>query len=147
MSREIKFRVLDTQQIRFLKIHDYIDETWQFNGVAGCGNIGILAYQIRENGVLNSKLICDNERFKIEQFTGLYDKDKTEIYEGDIVERSLFDLKKGDYTRKSEVHFLEGAFCIYTEDWFSQPLSDDIAKECKIIGNIYENPQLLGEQK
>lgn len=137
--REIKFRVFDAKQFKFLEIGDFIDETWQFNGVAGLKKIGVLAYQIRENGALNSKLICDDERFKIEQFTGLYDKNKTEIYEGDIVKFNEYDFGKWKETTKKVVFNTEQAEFTLQE----YPLDFYMAEKCEIIGNIYENPNPL----
>ena len=150
--REIKFRVFDTKQMKFLEIHDFIDETWQFNGVAGCGNIGILAYQIRENGELNSKLIYDDERFKIEQFTGVKDKNKNEIYEGDIVKFAVFDLsfdvdenveKFEKRYEKDEVVFANGRFIAGIKYGSNESLA--LMQELEVIGNIYEE-ELLNER-
>ena len=150
--REIKFRVFDTKQMKFLEIHDFIDETWQFNGVAGFGNIGILAYQIRENGELNSKLIYDDERFKIEQFTGVKDKNKNEIYEGDIVKFAVFDLsfdvdenveKFEKRYEKDEVVFANGRFIAGIKYGSNESLA--LMQELEVIGNIYEE-ELLNER-
>lgn len=73
--------------------------------------------------------------------TGLKDKNKKEIYEGDIVKANLrfFDI----VDQKCRVIFHNGSFGLqygYLLDYF-KPLAtwDDI----EVIGNIYENPELL----
>ena len=70
------------------------------------------------------------EDFLLMQYTGLLDKNGKEIYEGDILE--FYD---GD--RKDEVVFEQGFFR-YKDD--CTPI---FQVECEVIGNIYENPELL----
>ncbi|HLR91937.1 MAG TPA: YopX family protein [Atopostipes sp.] len=76
--------------------------------------------------------------FKLVQNTGLKDKSGAEIYEGDIG----YDNHFGCY---GVVKFDEGAF-IYNWVGISEDLfeaTDDV----EIVGNIYENPELLeGEE-
>jgi len=75
----------------------------------------------------------------IKEYTGLKDKNGDEIYEGDIVKA------KGIYSiRVRPVIFKNGMFCIAGE-WSLLPLGYFI--ELEIIGNIYENPELLGDKR
>ena len=83
----------------------------------------------------------------IMQSTGLNDKNGVEIFDGDVVEHLDFNSNQ---ISKSEVRALKG--CFYLEisvDGFKYdvPMMDLIDNECilEIKGNIYENPELLGE--
>lgn len=74
------------------------------------------------------------------QFTGLKDKNGKEIYEGDI----LVDLS--EYPNKDSydpVYFSGDAFYCECSGWGVQLLSDTNEEDLEIIGNIYENPELL----
>ena len=74
----------------------------------------------------------------VQQYTGLKDINGTEIFEGDI----LFD-EDGEYSKTCKIEWDEiGAkfFGIATEDGDSYEMQEI---DGKIIGNIYENLELL----
>lgn len=83
----------------------------------------------------------------IGQFTGLYDKNGKEIYEGDIImcigERN--DNKGRKYYRK--VLFNSGAFGMKVPEYkFISALCDHVVNgklNWEVVGNIYDNPELL----
>lgn len=74
---------------------------------------------------------------KLMQFTGLLDKNGKEIYEGDIVEIPDYYAKKGivEYSAP-EFHVYDGDDGFTSFDW-------EEWEYFKVIGNIYENPNLL----
>ena len=86
------------------------------------------------------KVIGKNE-FNLMQFTGLLDKQGKEIYEGDIIE---YDGGFDDAI--AVIDFLDGCFviCEKREGKVIKLLKDD--KEIEVIGNIYENPELLKQK-
>lgn len=87
-----------------------------------------------------------HEDIKLMQFTGLYDKNKTPIYEGDIVringEEIMYCRNKAGYgafefslSKELLGHTIEGLF---------KRLNTE-ALIFEVIGNVWDNPDLLGE--
>lgn len=79
------------------------------------------------------------------QFTGLYDKDGNEIYEGDICKYSYINpMTREERTFVWKVEWSNGAYWLHSID---DSLQDTLLwiqhKEIEVIGNIYENPELL----
>ena len=98
-------------------------------------------------GYLNGENGYDAKHYILLQYTGLKDKNNVEIYEGDII-KGLWDAKL-DYSEQiCTVEFLNGAF---VETYFNRPVGDFTGSyhrgnTIEVIGNIYENPELLKEE-
>ena len=84
---------------------------------------------------LNKLLERAGKTYRLMQFTGLYDKNNKEIYEGDIFQ----DEEDGycDYVEWDDTY--SGWT---THKWFLPNEFMNLEK-MEIIGNIYENPELL----
>ena len=80
----------------------------------------------------------DGSEFIPLEFTGLKDKNGKEIYEGDVV-------KGGVIGELVEIYWRNGGFGIKNQ--FTKDNPDSITfidlEACEVIGNIYENPELL----
>ena len=129
-----KFRAWDTHEEVMNRV-DYVDFV---NGVIGMSNENVRDYE------------QPIHRVNIMQSTGLKDKNGVEIYEGDILEveknedgtykgtingNTFFDRFQG-YSSKIKV---DGVHDIYTlRNWNNH---------VRIIGNIYENPELKEQNK
>lgn len=71
------------------------------------------------------------------QYTGLADKNGTKIFEGDIVTMPSY----GGGRCKSVVYFKSGKFAV---DGSNYGFKDIRPQNMLVIGNIYDNPELLG---
>lgn len=145
-NREIKFRVWDKSYKQFLNENClYI----KCNGKSFCGEPGLTGYTTNLYSIQNS------DSYVVQQFTGLYDKNGKEIYEGDILEYNKFLGFKNDSSvfsaSYSQVIFNNGSFCA-DKIIYGVIGSGNLSNSCchfwrfKITGNIFENPELLEKQ-
>ena len=101
-------------------------------------------YWFEEEGVVeikDGKASGHNQSFSIMQYTGLKDKNGVEIYEGDIVVNT--DISGSGSKR---------VFRPRSVRWIDDMCEFNVSKptqygaEIEIIGNIYENPELLQQE-
>ena len=127
--REIKFRAWDKANKEMLDIEDLL---WD-----DC---------TREFLIRTTKYsdYFDTEDMILMQYTGLKDKNGKEIYEGDI-----FKIK---YNKKDFMVWVEysekyAQFITRCEENIlnDEPLGDLNEKHIEVIGNIYDNPELIKE--
>jgi uncharacterized phage protein (TIGR01671 family) len=125
--REIKFRA-------WVKRGLYPDNMYWFaitwgNFYDGDGWIGMLP--IGETSK-KQRIQVDPGDVELMQFTGLHDKNGVEIYEGDIV-KSQFEP--------------EPFIIQWNSDEYHSGFNVGIGEELEVIGNIYENKELLDTHK
>lgn len=77
----------------------------------------------------------DVDEKTIGQFTGLYDMNGREVFEGDLLR---------GYDHVVVVGWLDGGFCGIKSD-IIEPLMYLDVEDRKVIGNIHDNPELLTE--
>jgi len=77
------------------------------------------------------------------QFTGLKDMNGVKIYEGDVV-RMLVDSEEIE----SGVFWDAAGFCISASSGYEPFIGEYYnSKQCEVIGNIHENPELLEDKR
>ena len=82
------------------------------------------------------------------QYTGLTDKNGTKIFEGDVV-RISEDYYDGLHYSGNEVYYSDGAFCVEyeTPEYDVTSIGFLVKEGVEVIGNIYDNPELLSERE
>lgn len=139
-QREIKFRAWDIYDKRMLTVGDIImmspDGSFIQYAEQGflCNNLDAPE---SHKEFLRTKNIEIRDEFVLMQYTGLKDKNGKEIYEGDIC--LIPDFRRGIYiTGKQPVRkvVMEYSNGFHGADFHG----------VEIIGNIYENPELLNKQ-
>ena len=127
--REIKFRiwVKDRKAIFEVISIDYVTKK--------------VTYLLERVGHLLSIRDAKFNDVELMQYTGIKDKDNKKIYEGDIIFESFGE-------KYYKVIFENGSFKAEFNgdfDEYSFDLIDVVAQGCEIVGNIYENPELIKE--
>lgn len=114
--REIKFRAWDKVEKRFV-------------------------YNWQDSIFIEWYCFDGGDRYEVEQFTGLTDKNDVDIYEGD-------NAKKlgGRFCSTGTVKFIHGCWMVAEDDDHYFNLYH-YHKELEITGNIHQNPELIKEQK
>ena len=130
--REYKFRCWDTENKEMLKVQE-LDFEDTFYG----GRLSIRTDKYND--------YFDMEDMVLMQYTGLKDKNGKEIYEGDIIfikgETKLLDIKgKVEYSNILAQFIITNTGNIVNE---AEPLGDYEEEDIEVIGNEFDNPELL----
>ena len=152
MNREIKFR--GKPCYKGVKTWPWIYGTFQYIAQRlvnpGGTDNGTLVPRVDKGRIVDlygnkTEVLCDT----VGQFTGLYDKNGKEIYEGDIVTLPFQDIAFGIITWHNNGYFFidtsNAEWRRFSNDFFTLGEVMNMSNECKVkvIGNIHDNPELL----
>lgn len=135
MSREIKFRGKDRENWHY---GDLVQEIRHNDNKLFDGTMThIRNFEYKNGDYIGDSFPVNSET--IGQYTGLHDKNGKEIYEGDI-------LKSIQWNDIYLVKYIGTAFylCRKGNNGFNKITTWNNAEKAEIIGNITDNPELLG---
>jgi uncharacterized phage protein (TIGR01671 family) len=133
--REIKFRVWDKGTTRNASM-------FNISGFVLHGSEYRIWYEFKYDGQTQIFNRSYSKRDLIlMQYTGLKDNNGKEIYEGDVVKETW-------RVEPCLVGFDYGQFALCSPDgtYYTELYSQDMDENLEIIGNIYENPELLKDE-
>lgn len=146
--RDIKFRAWDkkSKKIRIVESIGFGELSYYNEGYPVANMIGRDC--IHDKDIIIHR---DSYQHELMQYTGLKDKNGKEIYEGDIVK---YKVKGSDKTYTTVMKFNEehGAFLFGIYEGVKMPCGKKTRMNkytrksvgsVEVIGNIYENPELL----
>lgn len=97
----------------------------------------------------NDRILFPDKECVLMHYTGLKDRHGIEIYEGDVVtwHNKYFEYNNPPREFKGQIKYDTGHFAIFTFDgtWDNADWVGAIT-DIEVIGNIYENPELLKEK-
>jgi uncharacterized phage protein (TIGR01671 family) len=131
--REIKFRAWDRDSKKWYPYDFYVKDSkaWELEDDGSCGDPECCGGPDYYMGHM--------EHLIVTQYTGLKDKNGKEIYEGDIV----YVAGVGN----CEITFRHGSFGYeHNSILFESFINDGELDIESVIGNIYENPELLEKE-
>lgn len=137
MTRPIKFRAWNTE------MNHMVFPSLEFGReLFPCSYKRIIKSETGKDGYIQEVVlemvsvdhILQSPEFEVMQFTGLTDRNGVEVYEGDLLSIDPF----------LQVVYLDGGFCFYNPAFTgADRLSQDRVGRLSVIGNIYQNPELL----
>lgn len=142
--RMIDFRAWDKKESEIL---DVMDIDFSGNKVGVCN----VPKRLFKDGRLHTIYSIEKDWNEVElmQYTGLKDKNGTEIFEGDIVRWTRLSISFDLETYETRTDNLEVVWCDYNAGFLAQDgtlLYYEDSEQYEVIGNVYENPELLEEQ-
>lgn len=143
-TREIKFRTWNGSEMIYLK-----NSGLQYFDFEGSYSLGFTvdAYSAFWAHEHYQKMTDEAGKFPIMEYTGLKDKNGVDIYEGDIVDKGRGEIFYNELKAKFQVKWHDKVFKRVRGESPNYNNGEDLFMNSQIawevIGNIYQNPELL----
>lgn len=131
-----KFRAWDSVEKKFVE-HFFITDN------------GLICNMEKPTSDYNSPIPIEKSELILMQSTGLVDKNGKEIFEGDVIAIEVDDTEtpiNARVSQNSKIGVLMFHVFEDNEDVPMVELLEDNSVAFEIIGNVYENPELLEEE-
>lgn len=129
MSREIKFRAWLKEEKKIVNVEtiDFTDKSIQY---------------LEKSEIINAYLLrrVSFDDVELMQYTGIKDKNGKEVYEGDIV-----ILNDAEEENRCVVKYKYGSYILIDGDLREDLSNVESHKFLEVVGNIYENKNLMEE--
>ena len=140
MARKIEFRAWDKEEERFIYSNESYDDHWfEFS------NESLRAFGLSDipSTIYEPPGVKSRELEEPQQFMGLLDKNGNRVWEGDILKWQGYEVQNGKQIRPERKWLVEWDF----ETLFKIQNLIRNNGTIEVIGNIWENPELLEGDK
>lgn len=147
MSREIKFRIWDKKSKKTRNV-----ESIGF-GIIGLSTKGYpVVNALGRNCIENEDILIhrENGEYELMQYIGLKDKNKVRVFEGDVIKFNYNDKEVYsaiEYSMGVYGVLIKGKCFEYTDFWTMTDLVGYVGSNFEVVGNIYENKELLEREE
>jgi uncharacterized phage protein (TIGR01671 family) len=137
--REIKFRAYHKKNHKIYRVVRL--------SLGAYDDSKLMTVRVTDDMFIGFAFECYLYEVELMQYTGLKDKDGVEIYEGDIVRVNYDSSEHYFISKAAEIAWSadDASFIVKDNYNINTRFTFMVARDSEVIGNIYENPELLAD--